>query len=629
MQAQKSILHQHARNLAQAGWPVFPCVANGKAPACPGGYKDATTSLDTIDQWWTDDPNFNIAICPEDVGLCVADVDPGADPRSWPETYTVSTPRDGRHYYYAGSLPPTASKIADKIDTRGQRSYVLVPPSYVIDKEKGIDGGYALIDDRDFAPIPGAIKAAVETRVDKAVASLEQLDLPGNVDRGAHLVRDCVRRGDVAVSGRGGDNRTYQLACELRNLGLSSEAVLSLMLEWNSHCVPPWSVDELRVKIQNASQYAQNEAGAWAVAPAAEVFGAVLDKLPQDTEPVHRSPFHAEDDEEQDQAPDPVWLIPDLIPDAATVLCIGAKGSFKSFVAQEILMSIAANAETFGRKPVRQGPTFYGAHEGRNAIKKPRKRAWKVAHGIEHSLPFFVMRAPQVQSSDQCEQFREQIRIRLREPECLKIGAIVLDTVAKCMVGLNENDARDCGLFSAFCDSLRDEFECPVIALHHFGKDEARGGRGSSALPANFDTVITCRRHEKSLSLEVSVQYHKDADEPDHPWTFEGRAIGGSLVFFPTTPEEHRSNTQSAELFPPKRVGAALASLGAQGLASAVTSHVLAAALIPPTQDETTEARTEAGDRASKALAKLARGKLEPYCHWQGRELLWCLPSSE
>jgi len=401
-----------------------------------------------------------------------------------------------------------------------------------------------------------------------------------------------------------------------------------MLEEYNPHCVPPWPADELRVKIQNASHYAQNEAGAWASAPAAETFGHVLDKLPKETEPVRRSPFYAEDDDEQDTAPDPVWLIPELIPDAATVLCIGAKGSFKSFVAQELLMAIAAGKETFGSKPVRQGPTFYGAHEGRNAIKKPRKRAWKVAHDVETKLPFFVMRAPQVQSLDQCEQFREQIRVRLREPGCKKIAGIVLDTVAKCMVGLNENDARDCGIFSAFCDSLRDEFECPVIALHHFGKDEGRGGRGSSALPANFDTVITCRRHEKSLSLEVNVQYHKDADEPENPWTFEGRAIGGSLVFFPTTPEEHRLATASEDFFHPRTIGSCLRGLGAVGLAAAVSTNVLAASLIVPGKTESVEERHAAVERASRALTKLARTKLEDYCVRSGRELLWCLPSS-
>lgn len=603
---------------------MFPCVANGKAPACENGYKDATTDITTVDAWWLQNPNFNIAICPERLGLCVVDVDPGAAPFDFAPTYAVATPRAGRHFYYEGSLPPTASRIADKIDTRGQRSYVLVPPSIVNGKP------YALIEDRDFAPLPDDIKARVAARSDPAKASVQQLDLPANIARGRDRCRALIRGGFAAVQGRGGDAQTYAVACELHDLGLSNDAIAKLMLEeYNPHCVPPWPADELRVKIQNASHYAQNEAGAWASAPAAETFGHVLDKLPKETEPVRRSPFYAEDDDEQDSAPDPTWVIPDLIPEASTVLIIGAKGSFKSFVAQELLMAIAAGKETFGHKPLRQGATFYGAHEGRNAIKKPRKRAWKVAHEIEHKLPFYVMRAPQIKSIEQCDEFREQIRVRLRETTVEnKIAGIVLDTVAKCMVGLNENDAGDCGLFSAFCDSLRDEFECPVIALHHFGKDEARGGRGSSALPANFDTVVVCKRHEKLLTLEVMVQYHKDADEPDAPWTFEGRAIGGSLVFFPTTAEAHRLATAAPELFEARKVGAALRNLNAIGAEQGVTSTVLAAALIAPVKDESAEARHAVVERASRTLTKLARTKLEAYCVRSGRELLWCLPSS-
>lgn len=641
MSSSKSALHQAALQCAAAGIPVFPCVANGKAPASTHGFHDATTSSTIINAWWEANPNYNVAFSPQDVGLGIVDLDGPEAEEDWskltvthniPSTREVQTPRGGRHIYFDGELPQTAWRPGNErclgrhIDTRGIGSYVLLPPSIVDGKP------YKVLHDRPIANVPDWMPVALRKRNDERGSTVEKLDLAASKDRGRALLADLVIRGDVAIAGRAGNNRTYQLACELSDLGLSSELSRELLTEiWNPHCQPPWSSDELSAIIENAASYVQNERGAYAVAPADEVFSGVnLDRLlPQEptSKPV-RSRFYAEDDEEQDAAPDPVWLIPQLIPDCATVLVIGAKGSFKSFIAQEVLLALSSGVETFGAIPIRTGPTFYGAHEGRNSIKKPRKLAWKIARDVDRKLPFFVMRAPQIKDVGQCEEFREQIRVRLRQ-QSTKIAGIALDTVAKCMVGLNENDAGDCGLFSAFCDSLRDEFECPVIALHHYGKDAARGGRGSSALPANFDTVITVERFEKSLALSVRVDYHKDAAEPEEAFTFEGRQLGPSLVFYPTNAEEHRANTQAEDALDPRTVGAALKRLEAYGTDAAVTTMVLAAELTPQHQGEDAVAHQHRIEKTGKALVKLCRSILHPYVEKSGRDLVWLLPAKD
>lgn len=653
MQAKKSPLHLAAIRYAEAGIPVFPCISDAagrslpdkerKKPATPNGFKDATTDLEQIDSWWSSNPGYNIAFSPQSVGLGVVDLDgPEADAawadlvakHSIPDTREILTPRGGRHIYFQGELPQTAwvpgaenkRALGVHIDTRGVGSYVLLPPSSVNGKP------YKVLHDRPIVPVPGWMSDHTRKRDEARVSSVRELDAVGSRDRGRTLLTSLVSRGDVAISGRGGNNRTYRLACELSDLGLSPEVSRSLLEElWNPHCVPPWQPDELVSIFANAASYVQNETGAYAVAPAAEVFASVnLDRLLPDEKPTvpARSRFYAEDDEEQDNAPDPSWLVPAILPDAATVLLIGAKGSFKSFIAQELLLAVASGVDTFGTRPLRTGPAFYGAHEGRNAIKKPRKQAWKLAHDcLDTKLPFFVMRAPQIKSEEQCNEFREQIRVRLCQ-QSHRISGIVLDTVAKCMVGLNENDAGDCGLFIAFCDSLRDEFECPVIALHHYGKDATRGGRGSSALPAGFDTVISVDRHEKSWCLSVKVDYHKDADEPDEPWTFEGRKLGPSLVFYPTTAEEHRVNTKGEEVFARSAVGAALRKLGAIGQSNAISTTVLAAELSPVQAGEDLGAHQERVSRAARAIGKLSKTKLAGYCWREGRDCHWGLPAA-
>lgn len=126
-----SKLHQAARDYASKGWPVFPLQVGSKIPlANSAGFKDATTDLAQIDAWWAEG-DWNIGFEPEQAGLCVVDVDLGGiytDPEC---RHVVLTPGNGKHFYYAGSLPPTASKVAPKVDTRGLASYILLPPSCI------------------------------------------------------------------------------------------------------------------------------------------------------------------------------------------------------------------------------------------------------------------------------------------------------------------------------------------------------------------------------------------------------------------------------------------------------------------------------------------------------------------
>lgn len=285
--------HQAALDYAAAGIPVFVCVPNGKAPATPNGFHDATLDRAQIDAWFRDTPDYNVAFCPHSVGWCVVDIDGAEGEAAWagllnthgqaPETFTVQTPRGGRHLYFEGELPMTAWRpgvkrcLGEHLDTRGVGSYVLIPPSTVEGKP------YVINIDRDLAPVPTWCAPLLAKRTERKGADVGELDLPGNLARADTRLSDLVGRGDVAISGRGGNNRTYQLAAELLELGLSSDAAYEkIRSTWNPHCIPPWTDEELRSLVENAASYAQNETGAFAVLPATEVFADALDKLPED-----------------------------------------------------------------------------------------------------------------------------------------------------------------------------------------------------------------------------------------------------------------------------------------------------------------------------------------------------------
>lgn len=625
----RSQLHRAARAFAEAGIPVFPCVPNGKAPATPDGFKNASADPAQIDAWWSENPHYNLALSPQDAGWAVVDLDGELGLNNWrdlcaknptPETYVVRTPRGGEHWYFEGELPPSASKIGPKIDTRGVGSYVLVPPSVVDGKP------YTVLQEREMAPLPTWIAAAVKTAAVAVKAAVRDLDLPQAISRASAALRTYVARKDVAIEGSGGDARTYQLCCEMLNLGLSPERALDLTLElWNPHCAPPWSEEELQIKYANAANYAQNEAGAWAVAPASEVFSAALDKLPKTETQERRSRFHLEDENEQENTPDPIWLIKDLIQEGTTVLLVGTSGSFKSFLALDLALGIAAGVETFGTTPAR-GPTIYAALEGKRAIKKARRHAWRLARSVEGPIKdFYVTTAPMIALDEEVQEFGDEIRKRCgdRNPYL-----IVIDTTTKSMAGLNENDAQDVGRFIRFCDSLTETFGCAVIAIHHKSdKPGASDLRGSSAFRAGFNTTLEVEANRANRAVAVRVKQHKDADERETPWTFQGKIIGGSLVFFPTTIDEHEGLTRQHDFFDAGKVGAALQQLGAFGEDKGVSTQVLASVLIPPQQNETPEQRATSLGLISKKIGAMSRGKLRAYNVVKGAGIVWCLPA--
>jgi len=155
-----SLLEQ-ALAYAARGWAVFPafgivdgscscgksgCTSPGKHPLVRSGVKEATTSADTIKQWWARHPEANIAIATGTAsGLIVVDVDvssgkPGLETLAsleaqhgpLPRSHVVRTGSGGLHIYLAApqqTMRNSAAKVGEAIDIRAEGGYVIAPPS--------------------------------------------------------------------------------------------------------------------------------------------------------------------------------------------------------------------------------------------------------------------------------------------------------------------------------------------------------------------------------------------------------------------------------------------------------------------------------------------------------------------
>ena len=122
-----------ALSYARRGQRVFPCGEN-KAPLIAGGFKNATTDARLVHMWWNRWPEARIGL-PTGEKFFVVDVDRlealGELPAELPATWTVETPRDGLHYYFAAveGITNSPGNLPAGIDVRGRGGYVIGPPS--------------------------------------------------------------------------------------------------------------------------------------------------------------------------------------------------------------------------------------------------------------------------------------------------------------------------------------------------------------------------------------------------------------------------------------------------------------------------------------------------------------------
>lgn len=202
--------------------------------------------------------------------------------------------------------------------------------------------------------------------------------------------------------------------------------------------------------------------------------------------------------EELANIPAPEPLVGSLIDRGSTAVVYGVAGSYKSFLVTGMALSIGSGHPWMGEH-TEIGNVIYCAAEGVAGFGQ-RVTAWRHHEGID-KVPFFRFLPATVPllSPLYVAAFIEAVRP-------LNPVAVVFDTLARSMVGGDENSSRDMGQAVRSMDQVRDQTSATVIAVHHSGKDIERGMRGSSALLAGVDTVLSVRADGTRIRLTVERQ---------------------------------------------------------------------------------------------------------------------------
>jgi len=544
-----------ARALVAAGVPVFRAPAdpaNRLGFALPPGWQHAPLDAGVVDTWRPGD-----ALCAV-MGHALDLID--IDPRSGGETSaaqlatagilprhyaTASTPSGGRHLFVAAMHVGSRDDFMPGIDVKGGRpdgqgrGFAFLAPTVRPSKVTGLPGTYRWT----FAPDPemlaaelGALDdsgAPLAERVRVALSNVPAALIAGPADPfstpGRRFTRDQARAHvlpdleDFASWGdehRGYNARLNELACRLghfvpafMSVGQATAALYAAALRNGSvsyqgdRAVRATIASGLGAGMREPYELAddagfptdeignprgsvesqEKSAGAIEAAPdpsAADILmGALLDSTAMRARPR------------------PAPLVGGLLDLDSTAWLHGRPGSYKSFVALDLAACVARGKSWHGHEVTRR-PVVYLVAEGAAGMGL-RTAAWEQLYGSMDGVWFLPM---PIQVSDRAA-WAALAEVCRR----VEAGLVVLDTQARVTVGLEENSARDMGLFVDAIDMIRRATAACVLTIHHPNKNGTEA-RGSSAVGGAMSTIL---RIERTDTCRVTIHLDKQKDGDD------------------------------------------------------------------------------------------------------------------
>lgn len=244
--------------------------------------------------------------------------------------------------------------------------------------------------------------------------------------------------------------------------------------------------------------------------------------------------------EELADMPRPEPLIEGVLSRDTSNMLAGPSGVGKSAIALDWALCVASGRSWMGRAVV-QGRVLYIAAEGATGVGA-RVDAWTTGWQTDVPADGFRLLPEAVDLSD--ESTVDEL-VDLVEVEAFDL--VILDTLARVSGGAEENSATAMGGIINALERLRTAHPgACIVTVHHTGKAADSGPRGSSAIYAAMNTVVTASGDSSSIKLEASKQ--KDGVE-GHLEHLMLRPVNDSIVVSRRTGE---GATAEAEALAPK-----------------------------------------------------------------------------
>jgi hypothetical protein len=218
--------------------------------------------------------------------------------------------------------------------------------------------------------------------------------------------------------------------------------------------------------------------------------------------------------------PDPTWLVPGLLITNTFAVLYGPPKSLKSFLALDIALCKATGLPWRGQE-IEQGDVLYICAEGAPGLKR-RIQAWKLKRKWSGDIPGFRAIPLAVNLLDEAQARRLVLTVEAAKSTGFHPKLVIADTLARCAQGGDENSARDMGIIVTNGALVQRELDCTFLPIHHTGKDEDKGMRGSSALLGAADTVLRVIRAGEQVTIQIEAQ--KD-EEDGQEFVFQAEKV--------------------------------------------------------------------------------------------------------
>jgi hypothetical protein len=554
-----------ARAYAKAGWPVFPCEPNGKAPLgrlAPRGCYSATDDLAQIGAWWTECPEANIGVYPGPVGGTVIDLDDKngvngkaelrkarpelADMIDLGLTFGDDTPSGGQHIYVKGATG-SANGVLPGVDIKSVGGYVLGAGSTINGKPYKLRDGAPLGRPDDLAlDLPADLAARTapkrETRTPGPVEMACELDFPHNVEAAENWIEgvpsivesehwEITLPSGATVTGVGRDNLAYQISHALMSLAIGQANAMRMLGEWDSGNPKPLGADVLAQKWQSARRGRQSPIGEdtpegrhaelckkfgldWNAAEANDGDGEINEGDDNDKTTTWSKLIETAADA-SGKACAPKWLIKGILPEGGNGALAGREKTGKSFTALDMSLHLA-NGEPWHGRVTQQVPVLYLAGEHADGVRR-RVKAWHLHHGRDVAASCLFQLLP-INVEIEAE-VGTLIKLVKSMPAERRPKLIIFDTLTRALGRLDPSKPDHANIATKMLAQLADATGATVLAVGHRSKG-AKGEAsifGSVFFQANADFVLFLDRkddHPKGYS-ELPLGLSRDAAAGD------------------------------------------------------------------------------------------------------------------
>ena len=183
-----------------------------------------------------------------------------------------------------------------------------------------------------------------------------------------------------------------------------------------------------------------------------------------------------------------------LLLNGTILIIVGPPKSKKTFICQNLALSIAAGEDFAGFSIPKPKKVLYSLAEG--GYYPNRDRLQKMAKNMpEKALDNFMMSTFSYLPLDEQEPYeRMKSLIEQSKPKVLIFDPLIRFHNA------DENSASQMSEVFGRLRKLIDDYGISIILIHHTGKVESKGGRGTSAIMGEYDSCITLHTVNKNIT---------------------------------------------------------------------------------------------------------------------------------